>query len=216
MSTIENEVVEYPESDGMPMGETDWHIYWTLQLRQLLQAHYHGQNVYVGSDMFIYYEQGHPNKVIAPDCFVVFDCDPKFRRVFKLWEENRVPSVVFELASRSSVTNDLMEKPELYASWGVQEYFVFDPECECLTPALRGFKLYPGRKVEMEGPQFKSATLNCLVQLRDRQLEFLDSPTNRRWLTEAESEREARQQLECENAELRAEIERLRQRTENE
>ncbi len=74
------------------MGETDWHIYWILRLRELLQTHYKDQRVYVGSDMFIYYEEGNPDKVYAPDAFVVFDCDPAFRRTFKLWEEDRVPA----------------------------------------------------------------------------------------------------------------------------
>ncbi len=195
MSTIENDVVEYPESDGKPMGETDWHIYWTLQLRQLLQTHYKGQDVYVGSDMFIYYEQGQPKKVVCPDGFVVFDCNPKFRRVFKLWEEQRVPSVIFELVSRSSFTSDLIEKPKLYASLGVKEYFVFDPEADCLSPALRGFHLRPGSIVEMEGPELTSTECQCRLRLAGERLEFIDLVTQLPWLTEAEAERKAKEQL---------------------
>ncbi len=87
MNTIEDQVVEYPESDGQPIGETDWHVYWILCLRDLLQTHFKGQQVYVGSDMFVYYEKGDPTKVCAPDTFIVFQCEPKFRRTFKIWEE---------------------------------------------------------------------------------------------------------------------------------
>ncbi len=203
MSTIENDVVEYPESDGKPMGETDWHIYWTLQLRQLLQAHYKDQRVYVGSDMFIYYEEGNPKKSVAPDCFVVFDCDPKFRRVFKVWEEKRVPGVIFEITSRSSLDHDLNEKPKLYASWGVQEYYIFDPEAECISPALRGFQLSERSVIEMEGPLFVSSQLRCQIHLREGQLELLDLVTGEQWQTRE-------QLLETENAKLRREIEQLR------
>jgi hypothetical protein len=45
--------IEYPETDGEPMGETDWHIHWTLRLRELFKRRHRDQWVYVASDLFV-------------------------------------------------------------------------------------------------------------------------------------------------------------------
>jgi hypothetical protein len=64
--------VFYPESDGQPMGETDWHI---LALRLLLDGlddcFEDAADVYVGGDLFLYYVEGDPSKSTAPDAMVV-------------------------------------------------------------------------------------------------------------------------------------------------
>jgi hypothetical protein len=64
--------IEYPESDGQPIGETDFHITATLLLLQMLRDHFENdQKVYVASDLMFYYERGNPRAVKAPDVFVV-------------------------------------------------------------------------------------------------------------------------------------------------
>lgn len=96
----ENKSIDYPESDDKPMGETDWHIDWTLRLRDMLKVRYRGQQVYVASDLLLYYHEGVPQDFVVPDGFVVLDCDPSRRRFFKTWEEQRIPNVVFEFTSK--------------------------------------------------------------------------------------------------------------------
>ena len=43
--------VYYPESDGKPMGETDWHRNAIVRLIELLQSHFAGRKVYVSGDL---------------------------------------------------------------------------------------------------------------------------------------------------------------------
>ncbi len=133
--------IEYPESDGRPMGETDWHIESTLRLRELLKYRYRGQNVYVASDLLLYYKEGVPQDYVVPDGFVVLDCSQHRRRIFQTWKEQRVPNVVFEFTSKSTCRSDQVFKPRIYAEIGVPEYFLYDPQAEYLNPCLQGYRL---------------------------------------------------------------------------
>lgn len=123
------------------MGETDWHIEWTLRLRELLKYRYRGQNVYVASDLLVYYHEGVPQDYVVPDGFVVLDCSPHRRRIFQTWKEQRVPNVVFEFTSKSTRRSDEVFKPKIYAEIGVPEYFLYDPQDEYLSPCLQGYRL---------------------------------------------------------------------------
>jgi Uma2 family endonuclease len=58
-----------------------------------------------------------------------------------VWEEGKGPDVVIELTSASTRWEDLGSKKGLYEALGVQEYFLFDPFGEYLSPPLRGFRL---------------------------------------------------------------------------
>jgi Uma2 family endonuclease len=138
--------VVYPESDGQPMGETDWHI---LALRLLLDGlddRFEDQaDVYVGGDLFLYYMEGHPSKNTAPDAMVVKGIAKEKRRTFKTWVEKALPCTVFEITSSDTWQKDLGEKRQLYERLKVAEYFVFDPEARWLLPPLRGFRLRAAR-----------------------------------------------------------------------
>ncbi|MBP88189.1 MAG: hypothetical protein CMJ64_15975 [Planctomycetaceae bacterium] len=98
--------IEYPESDGKPMGETDLHRNWMVRIIDIMQHRYRGQQVYVSGDLLLYYEEGNPKKFFVPDAFVVLDCKPGLRRTFKVWEEERIPSTIFEVTSRSTKSED--------------------------------------------------------------------------------------------------------------
>ena len=137
--------VEYPESDGKPMGETDLHIDWIIRIRDILKQRYRGQRVYVGSDMFVYCQEGNPVDMVVPDGFVVLDCDPHRRRTFKIWEEGKAPQVVFEVTSRGSKQVDEIFKPSIYARIGVREYFIYDPRRGVSQSAAAGIPARGGR-----------------------------------------------------------------------
>jgi Uma2 family endonuclease len=132
------------------MGETDRHIEWLIRLRDILKYRYAGQQVYIAADLLLYYTEGTPSNYVVPDVFVVKDCDPGPRRVFKVWEEPSAPHVVFELTSKSSQREDTVFKPQTYARIGVREYFVYDPTQEYLDPPLRGFRMQEGQHVQIE------------------------------------------------------------------
>ena len=190
-----SESIEYPESDGEPMGETDLHRDWMVRILEILRQRYRGQRVYIASDLLVYYEEGRPAKFIVPDDFIVLDCDPGRRRIFKTWEEKRVPDVVFEVTSHSSRRIDTVKKPVIYEQMGVKEYYVYDPTCDYLEPALQGFRMIDGclkQIVPMNGV-LRCETLQLGLRLVDGDLEFFDLRTDELAVDEAESEREAKE-----------------------
>ncbi len=133
--------VTYPESDGQPMGETDWHVYLTSGLLQIFLARYRDrEDVHAGANLFMYFKEGDPTAVVAPDVYVAFGVKPGKRRVWKTWEEGRFPQVVFEVCSKDSRLRDVGPKRGLYEVLGVTDYFVYDPTGEALEPpVLRGW-----------------------------------------------------------------------------
>lgn len=233
--------VFYPESDGQPMGETPLHQEWMFWILSVLKYFYRDQNVYVAGDMLLYYEEGLPARYLVPDAFVALDCDPQRpRRVYKTWEEGKMPEVVFEVTSLGTFRDDMIRKLQLYDQLGVQEYFLFDPEAEYLSPPLQGFRRSPRgleRITEIDG----TLTCNTLgIELRrvGNDLQMFESATQARLLTEAQAEhqqmlrereakerkhqrmlqeraaklreREAKEAAEKQNRELQAELEQLK------
>ena len=82
--------------------------------------------------------------MVAPDVFVVLGADKRAahpRKSYKLWEEVKGPDFVLEVVSPSTWPVDRDEKRVLYASLGVEEYWLHDPTGEHLAPRLRGMGL---------------------------------------------------------------------------
>jgi Uma2 family endonuclease len=208
--------VEYPESDGKPMGETDLHRDWMVRILERLKHRYRGERVYVSSDLLVYYEEGVPREFVVPDVFVVLDCEPRRREVFKTWAEGRVPDVVWEVTSRSTQRNDTIFKPQTYAKMGVKEYFLYDPTSEYLLPPLRGFRLSGEgyREIEPErtaGPaMLLCVELGILHHLEAGELVMTDSRTGQRLLTGEEAEAAARQAEAAARQAAEEEVRRLR------
>jgi len=142
VSDVEKPEVEYPESDGEPMGETGFHVRASLHLYGALRQFFiHRDDIYVAADMFLYYEEGNRYACKAPDVMVIKGVKKHERRTFKIWEENTCPCVVFEVTSKSTMGEDMVTKSVLYSTLGVREYFLFDPLHEYLESPLLGFRL---------------------------------------------------------------------------
>jgi Uma2 family endonuclease len=123
------DTIDYPESDGQPMAETDFHLKLMTNLLHALDTHFaDGPQVYVSGNLLLYYVKGNPAKRVAPDVFVVRGVPKGDRRIYKLWEEGVPPGVVIKVSSRQTWREDLYTKLRLYEKLGVQEYFIFDPE----------------------------------------------------------------------------------------
>lgn len=233
-STIE---IEYPVSDGLPMGESDEHIRWLVRVYDLLEHRYrNADDLYLGRNMFLYYEEGNPRRHLVPDVFLVHGVPRGSRETFKTWIEGRVPNVVFEVASKTR-RRDKIEKPGMYSAIGVPEYFMYDHTGTFLDDPLMGYRLVDGGYVPIEPDtdgRLHSEELGVLLERDDiGELVMRDAVSGevlRTALEEALSAREADRlaaesrleaaeaRLEAERtaaeAELRArdaEIERLRQ-----
>ncbi|HUG90819.1 MAG TPA: Uma2 family endonuclease [Planctomycetaceae bacterium] len=200
--------IEYPESDGKPLGETDLHRYWIVRLIDMLAYRYRGQRIYVSGDLLVYYVRGNVKKFVVPDVFAVKDCDPGFRRVFKIWEEGRVPNAIVEVTSRRTKREDRKSKPVIYARLRVPEYFLYDPTGDYLNPQLQGFRLAGADYCPIE-PDATGALvceqLNLLLRLEESRLALFDRTTGERLLTEGEAGEAAQQALAVERAAREAE-----------
>ncbi len=138
--------VEYPDSDGQPMAETDPHREDMTYLVDALRYHFRDRpDIYVSGNLFLYYQEGDPSASVAPDVFVVVGVAPHQRKTYRLWEEGVAPCLVVEVTSDSTRLVDERKK-KLYARLGVREYFRFDPYGEYLEPRLQGYRLAGPRK----------------------------------------------------------------------
>ncbi|WP_235526455.1 hypothetical protein [Nostoc piscinale] len=68
----------YPDSDGKPMAESDPARDYLIYAVEALDIYFQARSdIYVSGNLFIYYKQGIPSAVIAPDVFVVFGVEKK-------------------------------------------------------------------------------------------------------------------------------------------
>jgi Uma2 family endonuclease len=175
--------VYYPESDGKPLGETDWHITVIIYLRQALRLFFRRvDDLYVAANHLIYHEEGNPAVFVAPDVYVVKGVPKHDRRIYRLWDEKVAPCVVFEITSRSTRREDLGDKRALYEMLGVEEYFLFDPRAEYLKPQLQGFRLledfYAPILHQQDGGIY-SQELGLLLRPEQNLLRLVDPATGR-------------------------------------
>ncbi|MEM7581113.1 MAG: Uma2 family endonuclease [Cyanobacteria bacterium P01_A01_bin.80] len=131
----------YPSSDGEPVAETYIHLYALLTTLEVLRQYLTGQQATVLANQFLYYAQGFPKLRVAPDVMVIFDVEPGGRDNYKIWEEGKVPSVIFEMTSKGTQNQDIEHKKTLYEQLEVQEYWLFDPRGEWIEEKLRGYRL---------------------------------------------------------------------------
>jgi Uma2 family endonuclease len=183
--------VEYPHSDGKPVGETPEHCEYLLHLVHVLRQWFADDAMtYVAGNSFLYYEEGNPRRHVSPDVFVVHGI-PKLppRRRYLVWEERKAPDLIIELTSTSTVDEDQERKFALYRDvFRVQEYFLFDPLGECLEPRLQGFRLRRGEYVpirRLKG-RLPSKVLALHLEPDDWELRLYDPKTNRWLLTPPE------------------------------
>ena len=205
--------IEYPESDGKPLGETDAHRREILAIIAMLEQFFvEHADVYISGNLMLYYEHGNPSAVVSPDVFVVKGVPKELRRTYKLWEEKQPPAVVFEITSRSTRLEDKGNKRALYAMLGVHEYFIFDPLAEYLKPPLQGFRLLGEEYIaidQAEDGSLISLELGLSLLHEDTFLRLIDIATDQPLLRHSELA-QARAQAEDEVARLRAELARLR------
>jgi Uma2 family endonuclease len=132
---------ELPSSDGEPM-ETGFHDAQAALLKDtLIDAWSERRDFFVSGNMFVYFSerQIRANDFRGPDVFVVLDCERKGRKSWVAWEEGgKLPDVVIEVTSESTVRVDRGEKMTIYSRiWRTPAYFLFDPE----AGVLEGYRL---------------------------------------------------------------------------
>lgn len=210
--------IYYPETDGKPMGETEYHVTLIMELFQALRLFFADRaDAYVAADLMFYYEEGNPKRVVAPDVMVVLDSHKlPMRRIYKLWEE-ATPSVMIEVTSNKTWKRDLNFKKRLYEKIGVSEYYIVDP-----MPPERRLKQLPApflayrlssetgryRRRKVRDNRIFSPALELELVLTDKGLRLFNPAANEFLSTmlELAAKAKAKEAVEAENAELKARL----------
>jgi Uma2 family endonuclease len=193
----------YPDSDGQPMAENTKQLRWIVVLFGNIAALFRERlDVFVAADLLWYPVEGHPEICTAPDTLVAFGRRKGDRGSYKQWEEEGVPlTVVFEVLSPGNSFHEMIDKQGFYEEYGVEEYYIYDPEYNRFHAYLRrGDMLVRERRTK----GFVSPRLGIRFEPGAEELEVYH-PDGRRFLTFEELEA-ARAQAEgrAQQAEERA------------
>lgn len=201
--------IVYPSSDGEPLAETSVHIDAIIDAVVVLRQHLDGQSAIVLADQFLYYAQGYPKLRVAPDIMVVLNVTPGPRDNYKLWEEEQVPVVIFEITSEGTKNQDQGFKKTLYEQLEVREYWQFDPKSEWLEGQLKGYRLHGERYEPVVDSRIEPLHLRIAVD--GQQVAFYREDTGEKLLASGELAQALRKEVRSrQQAEERAEQEHQR------
>ena len=148
--------VYYPEGPRVPDGDsqTRRRMELVLALRHWFDGRAGIDGAWVCCDINVYYKEGDPKVVVAPDVAVAFGVDVaavKDKGTYRVWEAGAAPCFALEIASPTTVRTDLRVKPAKYAELGVREYWRLDPTGgDLLDPPLQGERRVSGRWRKIE------------------------------------------------------------------
>jgi Uma2 family endonuclease len=151
-TTVMTAAIVSPDSDGMPMADNTQQFRAIVTIKENLEALFRDRaNVFVAGDLLWYPVEGRSDIRRAPDVLVAFGRPKGDRGSYRQWEEEGIaPQVVFEVLSPGNTAEELTEKQAFYEQYGVEEYYVYDPE----TGAMEGWLRQEGQLqpiAEIEG-----------------------------------------------------------------
>jgi Uma2 family endonuclease len=208
MSTIESppnpHAVFYPESDGQPMSDNTTQFRWIVTIQGGLDAIYRDDPTVFVAGNLLWYPVENNNKIrVAPDIFTVFGRPKEDRGSYLQWlEENIAPQVTIEIVSPGNSAGELLIKFEFYERYGVEEYYLWDPD----AGKLRGWIRENGKLTEIRAMNgWVSSRLRVRFEVVDRDL-HLYGPDGKKFATYVElvEQRELERQAK-ETAQQRAE-----------
>jgi hypothetical protein len=131
---IPTEVI-YPDSDGKPMADNTKQFDWIVTFKENLD---YLVPDFVAGDLLWYPVQGNPKVRQAPDIMVAFGRPKGHRGSYMQWKEDGIaPQVVFEIMSPGNTRLEMERKLAFYDRYGVEEYYIYDPDDETLVGYLR-------------------------------------------------------------------------------
>lgn len=135
----ERPTIEYPDSDGLPMADNTLQYEWIVTIKGGLDAIFlDNPDVFVAGDLLWYPVEGQPTIRSAPDVMAAIGRPKGYRGSYRQWEEgNLAPQVVFEILSPGNRHRDMIRKFEFYRRYGVEEYYLYDPDNGPLDGWLR-------------------------------------------------------------------------------
>jgi Uma2 family endonuclease len=185
---LATEEIIYPSSDGQPMADSTIQYQWITTIKGGCDALFKDdQNVFVAGDLLWYPVEGSNTICQAPDVMVVFGIPKGDRPSYLQWKENNIPpQVVFEIRSFSDSQTKMAKKLAFYNRYGVEEYYLYDPDDKELT----GWQRIEGLLEVIEPMSgWVSPRLGVRFELTQEGLE-LYRPNGQRFLSYLELEQE--------------------------
>ena len=132
--TLHNGIV-YPWSDGEPMADNTLQWDWIAVLKGNIDVLVED---FVAGDLLWYPVEGRPDIRRAPDVLVALG-RPKGHRgsYMQFLEDDVVPQIVIEVLSPKNTKKEMRDKRIFYDLYGVDEYYVIDPDRHRLTVWIR-------------------------------------------------------------------------------
>jgi Uma2 family endonuclease len=129
----------YPESDGKLMADNTKQFRWIVTIKENLEILFASQSdIFIAGDLLWYPVEGNNKLCQAPDVMVIFGRPKADRGSYLQWKENNIaPQVVFEILSPSNTTKEMTNKLLFYQRYGVEEYYIYNPDTLELTGLLR-------------------------------------------------------------------------------
>ena len=216
MTVILDKTIIYPDSDGQPMADNTKQFRWIVLIKENLDALFaEDEAVFVAGDLLWYPVEGRPDIRVAPDVLVAFGRPKGDRGSYRQWqEENIAPQVVFEILSPGNTTKEMSRKLLFYNHYGVEEYYIYNPDRNELTGLIREEgELTPLDDLE----NWVSPRLGIRFELTPSTLNLYDgennlflSPLELRKALRQEQVRVRQEKLKAEQEKTRAEQEKLR------
>ena len=131
--------ISYPDNDGKPMSDNTKQFQLIVKIQGGIDALFKdNENVFVAGDLLWYPVEGDNKTRQAPDTMVVFGRPKGDRGSYQQWlEDNIAPQVVFEILSPGNRMGEMFKLFKFYENYGVEEYYVYDPEDNELIGWLR-------------------------------------------------------------------------------
>jgi Uma2 family endonuclease len=129
------------------MAENTLQFKWIVLIKEGLETLFHRDpNVFVAGDLLWYPVEGQPKLRQAPDVMVTIGRPKGERGSYMQWEEEGIaPQVVFEVLSPGNRFNQMLRKFQFYEQYGVEEYYIYDPD----SGDLEGWQRHDGALKEI-------------------------------------------------------------------
>ncbi len=185
--------IVYPDRDGQPMSDNTLQFSWIVKIKENLEILYaDSPQVFVAGDLLWYPVEGDNTIRRAPDVMVAFDRSKGYRGSYRQWDEAGIaPQVVFEVFSPGNRLAEMTAKFEFYDRYGVEEYYIYDPDRVDFTGWVRVAGRLQGIS-EIAG--WISPRLGIRFELKD-ELEIY-TPTGELFLSPVEMAKQSQQQRE--------------------
>lgn len=198
----------YPDSDGEPMADNTKQFRWIVTIKENLEILFaNNPDVFVAGDLLWYPVQGNNKIRQAPDAMVIFGRPKGDRGSYRQWEEDNIaPQVVFEIISPGNRRGKMMDKLLFYQRYGVQEYYIYDPDDIELSGFVR-------QEDWLENIPEMNGWVSPLLEIRFELTENLEiyRSDGRKFLTPVELD-QLREQERQEKEDAIAQLEREKQR----